>query len=160
MPTGKVGFYAGADILGDVKINAEGQAALTIGALHVGAQSLTATYSSDPTDLASTSSAIVVTISTVSTTTTLNASPTTGAPGTAITLTATVAPSSGTASPKGKVTFKDGTTTLASVKLDESGVATYTATTLAAGTHTITAHYNGSADEVRSVSAAGTVTIS
>jgi hypothetical protein len=125
----------------------------------VGVRSLTATYNGNSTDLASTSSASVVTISAVSTATTLIASPTTGAPGTAVTFTATVTPISGTASPKGKVTFKDGTTTLAAVQLAESGVATYTGALMNAGTHTITAHYDGSADEVKSVSVAVKVTI-
>jgi hypothetical protein len=158
-PVGNVKFYAGAVHLGTVTLNGAGQAILTTSAIPVGAQSLTATYAGNPTDLTSTSSAVEIAVSAVATTTTLVASPTTGAPGTSITLTVTVNPMSGTAIPRGKVTFKDGATTLAVVELNESGVATYVTTTLGAGTHRLTAHYGGNADEVKSVSAAVTVTI-
>ena len=158
-PSGRVTFYAGAAHLATVTLNGAGQAVLTTNAIPAGAQSLTVTYAGNPTDLASTSSPVEVTVSADSTTTTLVASPTTGTPGTSITLTATVNPMSGTAIPKGKVTFKDGTTTLAVVELNESGVATYTTTTLSVGTDQLTAYYGGNADEVKSVSAAVTVTI-
>ena len=52
--------------------------------------------------------------------------------------TATVTPSAAT----GTVTFKDGTTTLGTGTLS-GGVATYTTTSLAVGTHSITAVYGG-----------------
>jgi large repetitive protein len=45
--------------------------------------------------------------------------------------------------PTGNVTFKDGTTILKTVTLS-GGVAKYTTSKLTAGTHTITATYNGS----------------
>jgi hypothetical protein len=57
-----------------------------------------------------------------------------------LTFTATVTSTVG--SPTGKVAFLDGTTTLGSVSLT-SGVAAYTTTTLAAGSHSITAVYSG-----------------
>jgi hypothetical protein len=41
------------------------------------------------------------------------------------------------------VTFKDGSNTLGSRTLDSSGEATYTITSLSAGTHSITAVYSG-----------------
>jgi hypothetical protein len=41
------------------------------------------------------------------------------------------------------VTFLDGTTTLGTGTLNSSGVATFTTSTLAAGTHSITASYGG-----------------
>jgi hypothetical protein len=58
----------------------------------------------------------------------------------AITLTATVASTSGT--PTGTVTFLDGTTPLSTSTL-ASGVATLTTSSLAAGSHSITAAYSG-----------------
>ena len=45
----------------------------------------------------------------------------------------------------GNVVFKDGTKTLKKVTLS-GGVASYTTSTLASGTHNITATYNGSTD--------------
>ncbi len=60
-----------------------------------------------------------------------------------VALTATV--SSGTPTPIGTVTFKDGTTVLGAGTLDGSGVATCSPTpVLNAGAHTITAVYGGS----------------
>jgi uncharacterized protein (TIGR03437 family) len=60
------------------------------------------------------------------------------APGQAVTFTATVAPATAT----GTVTFLDGSTVLGSGTLS-NGVATFSSSTLAAGTHSITATYNG-----------------
>ncbi len=60
-------------------------------------------------------------------------------------LTATVTPQSGTDTPTGTVTFRDCTTStdLATRSLDGSGGATYSFSTLAAGSHTLRAIYNG-----------------
>jgi hypothetical protein len=69
-----------------------------------------------------------------------------------VTFTATVttnAPGSGT--PAGTVTFKDGATTLGSpVTLDGTGHATYSISSLSAGSHTITAVYSGSSTHATS----------
>ena len=91
----------------------------------------------------------------IATTTTLAASATNVAVGTNFTLTATVSPSGAT----GTVTFHDGATVLGSGTVD-SGIATFTTTSLAAGTHTITATYNGSSIYAPSTSAAIPVTVS
>jgi hypothetical protein len=61
-----------------------------------------------------------------------------------ITLTASVA-SSGTV-PTGNVTFLDGTTSLGSIALNGSGIATLSVATLGAGPHLLTASYMGDAD--------------
>ena len=62
--------------------------------------------------------------------------------GQAVTLTATVHPSSGSGVPTGTVTFQDGTTTLGTSTLDSSGSATLAAS-LAVAAHPITATYSG-----------------
>ena len=92
------------------------------------------------------------------TTTTLTLSP--GAPtaGQSVTFTATVAPSSGSGTPTGTVTFLDGTTTLGTGTLS-SGTASFTGS-LAAGTHSITASYAGDTTYAASVSAADKLTVS
>jgi hypothetical protein len=56
-------------------------------------------------------------------------------------LTATV--TSGAGIPAGTVTFKDGATVLGAVVLNTSGKATFTTTTLGAGSHSVTAVYSG-----------------
>jgi hypothetical protein len=64
--------------------------------------------------------------------------------GQSVTLTATVAAADPeTGNPTGTVTFLDGTTQLATATLNSSGQASFTTSTLPAGTHTITARYSG-----------------
>jgi subtilase family serine protease len=84
--------------------------------------------------------------STVGTTTTLTASPTSPVnAGASVTLTATVKPSvSSSKTPTGTVTFSDATLgKLGTGTLNSSGVATFTSTTLAGASYTITANYGG-----------------
>jgi len=74
----------------------------------------------------------------------LVASPSPSQAGQKVTLTATVTQSQKYASlPTGTITFEDGSTTLGTIAISSSGVAAYSTTTLAAGSHTLTAHYNG-----------------
>ena len=92
-------------------------------------------------------------------TTALSASATSVAVGTSVTLTATVTPASGTPTPTGTVTFKDGASTLGTGTLNGSGVATYSAASLAEGPHTITASYGGDSRNLASASASVSVTV-
>ena len=62
-----------------------------------------------------------------------------------VTFTATVTSGSGNI-PTGTVNFTDGSTTFGSATLDSNGLATFTASTLAAGTHSIVAAYLGDAN--------------
>ena len=64
-------------------------------------------------------------------------------PGTSVTFSANVAPAVAGRTPTGTVTFTDGATTLQTVNLDDGGNASYATTTLAVGTHPITASYSG-----------------
>src|SRR5208283_4291582 len=86
------------------------------------------------------------------TTTALASSQNPSASGQSVTFTATVKPEF-TGTPTGTVTFKDGTTTLATVTLS-GGVAKFTTSSLAVGTHSITAVYEGSTSFATSTSAA------
>lgn len=61
--------------------------------------------------------------------------------GAAVTFTVSVTSENGT--PTGTVTFLDGTTTLGMGTLGAGGTATYSTSSLAAGTHSITASYSG-----------------
>ena len=64
-----------------------------------------------------------------------------------MTFTATVtAKSPGGGIPTGTVTFKDGPSTLGTATLNGSGQAMFTTSTLAAGSHPITASYGGDAN--------------
>lgn len=159
-PTGSVAFYADADYLGTAIVNGTAQAVLTTEAIPVGTHSLAAMYSGSAPDLGSRSATVKETVTAAATTTSLTASPSSAPSGTAIELNATVASTSGTAVPAGDVTFMDGTTALATVTLNGSGIATYVTTMLATGTHRIKAHYDGIKDDLKSTSAIVIVTIS
>jgi len=79
--------------------------------------------------------------------TALRSNPNPSTVGQPVTFTATVTSTSGI--PTGKVTFRDGTTTLGTVTLT-GAVATFTTSSLTAGKHKITARYNGSSKFVPS----------
>jgi hypothetical protein len=80
------------------------------------------------------------------------------ASGSAVTFTATLTPAKGVAVPTGSVTFLDGKTTLGSSPVG-AGTASYTATALADGVHSITAQYGGDGSNAPATSATLTQTI-
>jgi Astacin (Peptidase family M12A)/Bacterial Ig-like domain (group 3)/MBG domain (YGX type)/Chitobiase/beta-hexosaminidase C-terminal domain len=90
-----------------------------------------------------------------STTATSSANPSTF--GSTVSFTATVTSSGNSAT--GSVSFKDGLTVLGTGSLNGSGVATFTTSALAVGTHSITAVYAGDGSNVGSTSAALTQTV-
>ncbi len=94
-----------------------------------------------------------LTVTAASTTITLVAGPTSTQYGDPVTLTATV-----TSGATGTVSFYDGTVLLGTGTVS-NGVATLTTSTLIAGTHTITAVYNGDATYASSQSGPATVTV-
>src|SRR5205807_185798 len=98
------------------------------------------------------SAALVQTVGPAATATVLASSIPTANAGQPITFTAAVsaiAPGAGV--PSGSVTFKDGSTVLATASLS-NGAATFTTSTLAAGAHSITASYAASANYSASAS--------
>lgn len=95
----------------------------------------------------------------LATKTTLTAGPNPATVGQSVTLTATVAPASGSGTPTGIVTFYDSATKLGTGTLS-SGTATYSTSSLAAGTHSITASYGSDSTYAVSTSAAVSVVVS
>ena len=94
------------------------------------------------------------------TTTALSASASTITAGAIVTFTATVSGPSGNATvPTGTVTFKEGATTLGTGTLSATGVATYASTALPTGADSITAVYGGDGNFSGSTSSAVTVTV-
>ena len=74
--------------------------------------------------------------------------------GTSVVFTATVTPMPAGSLGGGTVTFKRGTTTMGTGAVNAAGVATYSTTTLANGTHSVTAVYGGTASYLGSTSPA------
>src|SRR5580692_5325108 len=100
------------------------------------------------------------TSSPVATTTSLSASSTQATSGQAITFTATVAPKSGSGVPAGTVAFSDGSTQIGTASVNSSGSAVLATSSLAIGSHSISAAYSGDTNFASSTSAAVSVTIS
>jgi hypothetical protein len=74
-----------------------------------------------------------------------------------VTITATVSYPATSLLPSGTVTIKDGSTTIATLALVD-GAASFTTSTLALGTHSLSASYSGDANFVKS-STTGSVMI-
>jgi hypothetical protein len=142
-PTGSVTFKNGTTTLKTVTLSG-GVAKLTTTTLAVGTESITAVYNGNSSLLTSTSGALSQVVNQASTTATLASSLNPSNFGQSVTFTAKVSAQFG-GTVTGTVTFMDGTTSLATVNLG-SGVARFTTSTLAKGTHNITATYNGSTD--------------
>jgi len=119
IPNGEiVTFYNGTNTLGTAG-TAGGVAVFTTSSLPAGTSSITATYSGDGTYQSSTSRVVrqVVNLNPSNTTLASNLNPSTY--GQSVTLTFTVAPQSGSGTPTGTVTIKNG----AQVKVDNTPVA-------------------------------------
>jgi hypothetical protein len=148
-PGGSVQFKVNGTPLGTpVTVNGNGVATSAPDAgLLPGTYTVAFVSSGDVNTLSSSGSTTFV-VQPIPTSTTLTASPNPVIFGSPDTLTATVSHSTGPGTPTGTVTFKDGSTTLA-VETVASGtggsaVASYTTSSLATGTHSLTAVYSGS----------------
>ncbi len=160
-PTGTVNFKDGAtSIAGCAAVALAGSgnartATCATAALAAGTHSITASYSGNAGNLASTSAALSQVVKATSSTG-LASSGTPSVVGASVTFTASV---TGVA-PTGTVNFKDGATSLVgctAVALAGSGntrTATCSTSALAAGTHSITAAYGGDAGNLTSTSTA------
>jgi trimeric autotransporter adhesin len=158
---GTVHFFDGSTPIGTANLGVLGVATFNAQALADGTHSITAVYSGNSTSATSTSVAVMITFTAppptaVVTTLTVPAPPLES--GQAVTLTATVAPAP-TGSSKGSVSFFDGTTLLGTSNVNASGVATFSASGLVDGNHSITAVYSGTSTSAASTSAAVTITL-
>jgi Bacterial Ig-like domain (group 3)/FG-GAP-like repeat/FG-GAP repeat len=156
-PTGTITFFNGTTQLGAPVPISSGTASLSTTALPVGTDSITAQYSGDTNYVPTTSAALPqvvgqATSSTATPTSSVNPS----ALGQAVTFSTTVTStvSGDSLVPTGTVNFNDGATLLGPGTLNSSGVAAFTTSKLAAGTHSITAVYAGDTNFTGSTSGA------
>ena len=150
-PTGTVTFFFvhGAATLPVALVN--GSASYSANGINAGTYSIYAIYSGDSNNSASTSAALPQVVNSASSTTTLASSANPTYLGYSVTLTATVVSQYG-GPVSGTVTFKQGTTTLASVPLS-NGQAVYSTTLYTTtGTRSITAVYSGDTNNQGSTS--------
>jgi hypothetical protein len=142
--TGTVVFFDGTTPISSNLTLSSGTATLTIPALGAGTHSITAQYSGDASINPSTSAAWIQTVNKANTAITLVQAEDIdglklGAPGTFM---ATVTPTNAT----GSVVFFDGTTPISGRIPLNNGTAVFTTSTLAIGTHMISAQYGGDAN--------------
>jgi hypothetical protein len=152
-PTGTVTFRDSGVLIGSIQLN-NGTAVFSTAALQVGNHTITVVYGGDNTFTSSTSPAVVVVINPQPTSVFLTATPTSAQPGQSVLLSAQVSPSTAT----GTVTFRDGSTQIGSADII-GGLAATTVSTLANGSHTITAVYGGNASFGGSTSNPVTVSV-
>jgi len=125
-----------------------GVATFATSTLAQGTHSITASYPGDGNYLTSTSATLTQSVNLPSTTTTLTSSLNPAAPGSSVTFTATIAPAVADGE---TVTFYDGATSIGT-GTTSGGVATFTTSALAAGSHSMTASYPGDANYAGSTS--------
>jgi hypothetical protein len=148
--TGTIQFRDGSTTLATVTLGSTGQATFTTSTLAPGNHTMRAVYSGDGNFQSSTSSSQTQTVN-ATTTTTLTSSRNPSTRGQTVTFTATVTATAGT--PTGTVTFRDGTSSLGSSRLNSAGRASLSTSGLSQGSHSITATYNGATGYLSSVSA-------
>jgi hypothetical protein len=136
-PSGNVIYKDGTSTLGSSSLGA----AIHISAgLSVGAHSLSVAYAGN-SNFNPHSVSVAKTVGKAGSSTKVTSSSNPSVHGHAVTFTATAAPQFAGV-PTGKITFKNGSPVLATVTMS-SGKATYTTSSLAVGTHSVTATYTG-----------------
>ncbi len=149
MPTGTVQFEDGGVDIGAAEalnlVNGSYQATFSTSTLTVSTHQITAVYSGDTNFSTSTSASVSEVVNKATTATSLIASANPVAIGQGVTFTVVVSPSGGaTGTPTGSVEFYDNGTLITGSQVTlASGQATFTTSSLAVGTHPITAVYSG-----------------
>jgi hypothetical protein len=142
-PTGKVNFNWGDFYVGTAALNSSGVATLTRSLLSADAYPMFAVYMGDANNGRSASPILNQVIRQTTSAATITATPNPSTKGQSVTFSAKI--TSPTATPAGPVTFTAGKTVLGSVELSD-GKATFTTSTLAVGSTTVTVTYPWDSD--------------
>jgi sugar lactone lactonase YvrE len=159
-PTGLVTFVEDSVSIGVGTLNANGVATISIPFLSAGSHTFLANYAGDGMDLASSALPFLQVVQLRPTTDELTSSTTSLTGGQQITLISVVRPTglAGSVAPTGTVAFMSGTSTLAAVPVDATGVATVTV--LLPGTSaSLSSTYSGDANYATSSASPATVPI-
>ena len=159
LPTGTVTFQNGSTPLGTATLDPTGIAIFQTSSLPLGTYDVVAMYPGDSNFAASNSPVVILNIVPVGTqqpsTTSLKINPDPAQLGQTITFTAHVAGATGTiGGATGTVTFYNGSTPLATETLDSTSTASFSSSSFAVGTYSITATYSGDTN-VRAFDLAG-----
>jgi hypothetical protein len=156
-PTGTVSFYDGTTLLGKGTLAANGTATTTVTTFAVGTHSITAVYSGDQVDLASTSNALSENVVAVVTKTSLGLSSSTATTIQQVVMVAVVS-STSQVPITGTITFLNGTTVIGTAAVQKDGSATLLHF-FAVGKYNLTASYGGDTSNTPSVSGADPLTV-
>lgn len=159
IPTGSLQFLDGSTLLSTQVLDTSGNALLTLDGLSAGTHSITAVYGGDQTYSASTSSAASVSVTQGTTSLALSTSNSNILVGATATFTTKLSVTSAGGVPTGSIKFSDGSTSLGSAQVDNSGAAILQVSSLVAGTHTISASYAGDQNFTGSAAASLTETV-
>jgi hypothetical protein len=155
-PTGTVTFDDGTTQLGTgtlSTVSGSQLATLATSTLALGAHSITAVYGGDTNNTGGTSTVLTQYITgSTATHTTVTSSQNPAPLLSTVTFTATIT-TTGSHAPTGIVTFNDGSTAIGTGTLNGSQVATFSTSSLAVGANSITAVYDGDANNASSTSA-------
>jgi len=147
-----VKFLDGSTVLGTAALLA-GSASFTTSNLSAGAHKVKATYAGDKTFGSSSSTILSQAVRGVPTTTGVSSSLNPSIYGQTVTFSAIVSDPTNSGVPTGTVTFKNGTTILGKGVALSGGAASFSTSTLAGGTRSITATYSGDGKYAASTSA-------
>jgi len=149
-PAGILTLSDGATVINVQSLTTTAPVTFATSSLSLGSHTLTATFSGDPDYAKTPSNAIAVTVQQGPTQTALVSGNNPQTVGQSITFITTVT----SASPNitGAVTLKDGATSLGSAPVNAAGVATFTLSNLAFGSHNLTATYPGDTNHTASTS--------
>jgi hypothetical protein len=142
IPVGTVTFKRGSTTLGTGTIDGTGHATFTTSALPVGPNNVNAVYGGSTNFVGSASVNVTQKVIVNSSSTSLGSSPNPSTKNQNVAFTARVT-SNGSTTPTGTVTFKDGNKKLATVNLNSTGIAIFNTSSLAKGSHSMTADYSG-----------------
>ncbi|MBX3229122.1 MAG: Ig-like domain repeat protein [Labilithrix sp.] len=140
IPTGEVVFTDDGTEIGRSDVGASGAASLTLSSLGEGAHTIGASFA-QTSDFGASSATLPHTVSQNATAISVASSPSPSKFGAVVTITATLG--GATTTPTGSVTFKAGASTLATVAVDASGLATTTTNALPFGDTLVVAEYGG-----------------
>lgn len=153
-PVGTVSFTSGSVNLGTVPVDSAGNASLTTSPLTPGTYPVVASFTGQQGSTPSQSTPVTLTISKISDTLVLTATPNPATVGTPVTISAVVQYAGRNSFvPTGTVTIKDGSSTIATVSLID-GAAIFSTSSLPAGPHALSASYSGDANFASSTATA------
>jgi O-glycosyl hydrolase len=158
-PSGTMTFMAGSTTLSTVPVTGN-TVTYTTSSLAAGAYSIRANYSGDSTNAASSSSALLLSVSAAGAGTanvSMSYDPSAPIAGSSIDLVATIS-GTGTA-PTGSVYFIDGSSVVGGGIIGSNGSVTFSTSSLSVGTHSLTAYYSGDTNYAAATSGAKPLTV-